>query len=373
MPSATRDAVSAEELPVVDFSSFESDPRNVSAKLLAAAKRWGFLSLTGHGIQRQVIDDMFATSSSFFDQPRDVKAEKWMNVKQQGYDYKESFIGVVEGMCFGSVANANLTCDNISSWWTTDKKQQAEAFRAECNELAQKLLGAFAMAMNLESDFFSCAHSPNKEPGNVLRLIRYPVLDKPVDPNFPRLGEHTDWGTITLLFATQPGLEVLSPDNKVWVPAPVIEDGIIVNVADGLALWSGGLLKSTKHRLSWESLPGDKSRESMAYFVNANAGGSYVCVLMLCFATDHTADAPLKCLKQDLATGEFVEASLPFDATFGDYQNARMRIIHEKFNSDGTDEELQVDPRFLEMVRNIGVAHGTGVDFEGTHDASTAS
>ncbi|KXS97179.1 hypothetical protein AC578_877 [Pseudocercospora eumusae] len=355
MPSATRDDVFWEELPVVDFSNFDSDPKNVSAKLLAAAKRWGFLVLTGHGISRHVVNDMFATSSSFFDQPKDAKAEKWMNVKQQGYDYKESVIGVVEGMCFGSVANANLTCDNIPSWWTADKRQQSEAFRAACNGVAQKLLGAFAMAMNLESDFFSCAHSPNKEPGNVLRLIRYPALDKPVDSNFPRLGEHTDWGTITLLFATQPGLEVLSPDDKRWVQAPMIEDGIIVNVADGLALWTGGLLKSTKHRLSWESLPSDKSRESMAYFVNANA------------------DAPLKCLKQDTASGGFVEASLPFDATFGDYQNARMRIYHEKFNSDGTSDELKVDARFLEMVRNIGVAHGTGVDFEGTHDASTAS
>lgn len=50
-----------------------------------------------------------------------------------------------------------------------------------------------------------------------------------------------------------------------------------------------------------------------------------------------------------------------------------MRIIHEKLNSDGTESELKVDPKFLEMVRNIGVAHGTGVDFEGTHDALTAA
>ncbi|EME77686.1 uncharacterized protein MYCFIDRAFT_84797 [Pseudocercospora fijiensis CIRAD86] len=355
MPSATRDDVPGDELPVVNFSSFDSDAKIVSAKLLAAAKRWGFLVLTGHGIPGQVINDMLATTSSFFDQPEDVKAEKWMNIKQQGYDYKESIIGVSEGMCFGSVANANLTCDNIPSWWTAEKKQQAETFRTECNTVAQRVLSAFAIAMNLESDFFSRAHSPMKEPGNVLRLIRYPVVDKPVDASFPRLGEHTDWGTITLLFATEPGLEVLSPDNDRWVAAPIVEEGIIVNVGDGLALWTAGLLKSTKHRLSWESLPGDKSRESMAYFVNANA------------------DAPLKCVEQDAATGRCVEACLPFDATFGDYQNARMRLYHEKFNSDGTDDELKVDARFLQMVRNIGVAHGTGIDFEGTHDASTAS
>lgn len=42
-----------------------------------------------------------------------------------------------------------------------------------------------------------------------------------------------------------------------------------------------------------------------------------------------------------------------------------MRIIHEKFDTDGTDEELKLDSKFVEMVRNIGVAHGTGVTFDG--------
>jgi hypothetical protein len=42
-----------------------------------------------------------------------------------------------------------------------------------------------------------------------------------------------------------------------------------------------------------------------------------------------------------------------------------MRIIHEKFDTDGTDDELRVDPKFVEMVKNIGVGHGTGVTFHG--------
>lgn len=128
--------------------------------------------------------------------------------------------------------------------------------------------------MDLRSDFFAEAHASDKEPGNVLRLIRYPALSSPPDPRFPRLGEHTDWGTLTLLFAKTPGLEVRPPGDMGWVPAPVIKDAVIVNIADGLALWSGKLLKSTKHRLSWDSLPYNMHRYSMAYFVNANAGMS---------------------------------------------------------------------------------------------------
>jgi hypothetical protein len=56
---------------------------------------------------------------------------------------------------------------------------------------------------------------------------------------------------------------------------------------------------------------------------------------------------------------------MPFEATFGDYQAVRMRIIHEKLDTDGTDKELRIDPKFVNIVRNIVVAHGTGVNFDG--------
>lgn len=100
--------------------------------------------------------------------------------------------------------------------------------------------------MGLESDFFSQAHTPDRLPGNVLRLIKYPKLDTEPDKSLPRLGEHTDWGTLTLLFVKIPGLEVKSPSTG-WQAAPVVPGAIIVNIADGLALWSGKAFKSTLH------------------------------------------------------------------------------------------------------------------------------
>lgn len=181
-------------------------------------------------------------------------------------------IGVQEGFCFGSVAGTGLTHENLSSWWTMPRRIKAEKFREKCQKLSNKLLDAFALCMGLPATFFTSAHDPTKGPGDVLRLIKYPSLSEPPNYSFPRLGEHTDWGTLTLLFAQTPGLEVRSPGELEWVAAPVIEDALIVNIADGLALWSGKTLKSTVHRLSWDSLPYNLDRFSMAYFVNANAG-----------------------------------------------------------------------------------------------------
>lgn len=77
---------------------------------------------------------------------------------------------------------------------------------------------------------------------------------------------------MTLLFASSAGLEVKSPDSVNFVPVPVVEGAVIVNIGDGLALWSDGALKSTLHRVTRKSSQYNQDRYSMAYFVNANAG-----------------------------------------------------------------------------------------------------
>lgn len=42
-----------------------------------------------------------------------------------------------------------------------------------------------------------------------------------------------------------------------------------------------------------------------------------------------------------------------------------MRIIHEKFDSDTTGDGPVLDPKFVSLVKNLGVGHGTGITFDG--------
>ena len=82
---------------------------------------------------------------------------------------------------------------------------------------------------------------------------------------------------MTLLFRlpSQPGLEILTPEGT-WAPVPVSPPStlpdpmppILVNIGDLLSYWTGGLLKSTVHRVVF---PADESRDaeerySIAYF-----------------------------------------------------------------------------------------------------------
>ena len=83
------------------------------------------------------------------------------------------------------------------------------------------------------------------------------------------MNAHTDSGSVTLLFQRSAGLEVLSPSGT-WVKAPCLEDTILINLGDALAFWSGRRLRATLHRVTFESVPSESERQSMAYFCAAN-------------------------------------------------------------------------------------------------------
>jgi isopenicillin N synthase-like dioxygenase len=96
------------------------------------------------------------------------------------------------------------------------------------------------------------------------------------NPGQVRAGEHSDYGSITLLFQdTVGGLEVKSPKGT-FVRATPIENTIVVNAGDLLSRWSNGEIKSTNHRVVQPpATPGDESetypaRYSIAYFCNPN-------------------------------------------------------------------------------------------------------
>lgn len=73
-------------------------------------------------------------------------------------------------------------------------------------------------------------------------------------------------------------------------------------------------------------------------------------------------DAPLKFLKRG-PEGKFTHDEKSFDATFGDYQAARMRMFHEKFDTDVDGSGPVLDPKFVAIVKNLGVAHGHAITY----------
>jgi len=109
------------------------------------------------------------------------------------------------------------------------------------------------------------------KPYNTTRVIHYPAYTGPIEDKQMRIGEHSDYGTITLLWQINnvPGLEVQDLGGA-WHPVPYAEDGVVVNIGDLLQRWTNDYFVSTKHRVVNTHI--DQTRYSMPHFVDPTPG-----------------------------------------------------------------------------------------------------
>ena len=101
-----------------------------------------------------------------------------------------------------------------------------------------------------------------------MRMIHYPPHDGEIKEGQLRGNEHTDYGSITLLwrFDDVEALQLYDKNDDVWITVPTVENSIVLNVADMFQRWTNDLLKSTPHRVV--NVDMDKPRYSMPYFVD---------------------------------------------------------------------------------------------------------
>ena len=133
--------------------------------------------------------------------------------------------------------------------------------------LMMRTLGMFDEILKTENTLVNS----HQKPYNTTRVIHYPSYDGPIENKQMRIGEHSDYGTITLLWQINdvPGLEV-QDINRVWHPVPYANNGVVVNIGDLLQRWTNDYFVSTKHRVvnSHIHLP----RFSMPHFVDPTPG-----------------------------------------------------------------------------------------------------
>ncbi|KAJ5945761.1 hypothetical protein N7454_002600 [Penicillium verhagenii] len=160
-------------------------------------------------------------------------------------------------------------------------KELMLSFFDTCKNVHRQIMCAIALGMNLPEHFFD---EFVNEGDNTLRLLHYPPVKKEVfkdNPNQVRAGEHSDYGSVTLLFQDRHGgLQVRSPKGT-FVDATPIADTIVVNAGDLLARWSNDTINSTRHRVIQPPIPAGEdggadadsypSRYSIAYFCNPNS------------------------------------------------------------------------------------------------------
>ncbi|KAJ5587401.1 uncharacterized protein N7459_003166 [Penicillium hispanicum] len=294
-------------IPLIDFGPFftgtPSDKHAVALSITSAFKTSGFLYLKAHGIPPSVVSRVFASSARFFGRPQAQKDGLGWTTPQSNRGYiavgREKLASLEQTGEIGSMREAvpdlketmeigREGVDGLPNRWPDhlddegrDFKETMLSFFETCKNLHRQIMSAIALGMNLPEHFFD---EFVDEGDNNLRLLHYPPVRKDIfqkNPNQVRAGEHSDYGSITLLFQDRHGgLQVRSPRGT-FVDATPIADTIVVNAGDLLARWSNDTIKSTRHRVIEPHKPaindeGDHpsdsypARYSIAYFCNPN-------------------------------------------------------------------------------------------------------
>lgn len=109
-------------------------------------------------------------------------------------------------------------------------------------------------------------HRIDGRSGDQIRFVKAPP--QPKDDRRTALGEHTDFGSVTVLFNRLGGLQVLPPGRDAqWCYVKPLPGHAIINLGDAMVKFTNGLLRSNIHRVS--APPGDQAayaRYSLVYF-----------------------------------------------------------------------------------------------------------
>jgi polar amino acid transport system ATP-binding protein len=115
-------------------------------------------------------------------------------------------------------------------------------------QLGHALMRGFALSLDLPEHWF--AEHGTADPLILLRLFNYPT--RAVPPHLDAgwgVGEHTDYGLLTLLWQDDVGGLQLR-DGSGWLDAPPLPGSFVCNVGDMLDRMTGGRWRSVPHRVT---------------------------------------------------------------------------------------------------------------------------
>jgi isopenicillin N synthase-like dioxygenase len=253
-------------LPVIDMSPLfargASRERRAAANAIGSACRdTGFFYARGHGIPSGLIEQLHAASQRFFALPEAAKMKIAMakgGAAWRGYfpvrgELTSGKPDLKEGIYFGEelggedarveagipLHGANLFPDEVP-----ELKPAVLGFIAGAARAGHALMEGIAESLDLEPTYFASHYTTH--PTLLFRVFHYPASTKPSDEW--GVGEHTDYGLLTLL--AQDELGGLQVKSKVeWIEAPPIPGTLVCNIGDMLDRLTGGLYRSTPHRV----------------------------------------------------------------------------------------------------------------------------
>ncbi len=306
-----------ESVPEIDVAALFGETTDATAETADAIRRActevGFFYVTGHGVDPDLVADVFAATEAFFALPQEQKDALSIlhSDKMRGYtglleentdpdnqgDLHEAFDIGIDLAEDDPDAHRDIYGWGLNQWPDTPGfRDLLVRYHGAMLELAEALFRGFALSLGLDRDYFTPKLT---KPISELRLLHYPSQPA-ADDGVLGIGQHSDYDMFTILATDDvPALEILNPAGD-WIPAPPIEGAFIVNVGDLLERATNDLYRSTVHRAI--NLSGRK-RHSIPFFTNIDPL-EIVDVLPSCISDERPARY------EPVGAGEYVEACM---------------------------------------------------------------
>jgi isopenicillin N synthase-like dioxygenase len=307
-------------IPVIDVSALAAGTAGqeaVAAQLGQACRASGFFYVVGHGVDEGLQHRLTDLSRQFFAQDVDTKmrirmalaGRAWRGYFRVGDELTSGKPDQKEGLYFGTELPADHplvqggTPLHGANLFPDEPKGLRDAvldYMGALTRLGHRLMAGLALSLGLEESYF--ADRTTGEPLILFRIFNYPP---PADPALWGVGEHTDYGLLTILAQDDAGgLEVHSRSG--WVSAPPVTGSFVCNIGDMLDRMTRGLYRSTPHRVR---NPAPRDRLSLPFFFDPNF-----------FARVQPIDLPGREDIPDDRTERWDGASVhAFQGTYGDY------------------------------------------------------
>jgi isopenicillin N synthase-like dioxygenase len=314
-------------LPIIEVAN----PARAADTIGRACRDTGFFYATGHGIASDTLARLEAASRRFFALPEARKLEiamakggrAWRGYFPLGGELTSGEPDRKQGLYFGE----DLGGDDprVAAGWPlhgrnlypTDVPELAPAvdsFMAEATRAAHAIMQGVALSLGLDADYFRITYTAR--PTLLFRVFEYP----PGEAEGWGVGEHTDYGLLTLLAQDEHGgLQVKTPQG--WIDAPPIAGALVCNIGDMLDRLTGGAYKSTPHRV--RNISG-RSRLSFPFFFDPAFDAEIVSL------PDRAA--------RDDSTERWDRANVhAFTGAYGEYLMAKISKVFPELADDALD------------------------------------
>jgi isopenicillin N synthase-like dioxygenase len=206
------------------------------------------VQLINHGVSESVVEKVKTETQEFFKLPMEEKRKYWQK-KDEIEGFGQAFVLSDEqkldwaDLFFMLTLPRHFRKPHLFPLLPPSFRETIEAYSAELNNLAMKILKNIAKALKLKSE-----ETKELFEGGVqsMRMNYYPPCPKP--DQVIGLTPHSDSVALTILLQLNQmnGLQI--KNNGIWVPVKPLPGAFIINIGDILEIVTNGIYRSIEHR-----------------------------------------------------------------------------------------------------------------------------